>query len=144
MLFSGGRRHAQLDLERAAYDAAAANYRQTALAAFQQVEDALAALRILEQEAQYDDQAARDAQGTLDISTEQYKAGTANYLQVITAQATLPQNQRAAIDVLTRRMAASVLLLEALGGGWNVSQLPHSSVLPSTCSRSRAFGRGCL
>jgi NodT family efflux transporter outer membrane factor (OMF) lipoprotein len=125
VLFSGGRRHAQLDFQRAAYDAAAASYRQETLTAFQQVEDNLAALRILEQESAAEEQAVRNAQETLDIVTEQYKAGTANYLQVITAQATLLQNERTAVDVLTRRMTASVLLIEALGGGWNVSQLPH-------------------
>jgi NodT family efflux transporter outer membrane factor (OMF) lipoprotein len=124
-LFSGGKRRATLDFQRAAYDAAAANYRQVTLTAFQQVEDDLAALRILKQESAAEDEAVRDAQQTLDIVTEQYKAGTANYLQVITAQATLLQNQRAAIDVLTRRMTSDVLLIEALGGGWNTSQLPH-------------------
>lgn len=125
VLFSGGRRHAQLDFQRAAYDATAASYRQVTLNAFQQVEDNLAALRILEQESAAEEQAVRNAQQTLDIVTEQYKAGVANYLQVITAQATLLQNERTAVDVLTRRMTASVLLIEALGGGWNMSQLPH-------------------
>ncbi len=125
LLFNGGKRRAQIDLESAAYDAAAASYRQTVLTAFQQVEDDLAALRVLEQEAQSQEQAVRDAQATLDISMEQYKAGTANYLQVIVAQAALFQNQSAAINVQTRRMVASVLLIEALGGGWDTSQLPR-------------------
>jgi NodT family efflux transporter outer membrane factor (OMF) lipoprotein len=125
IIFNGGRRRAQVDLEKAAYDATAAAYRQTVLAAFQQVEDNLAALRVLEQEAQAQDQAVRDAAATLDIIVEQYKAGTANYLQVITAETTLYQNQRTAIDVQTRRMIASVTLVEALGGGWDTSQLPR-------------------
>jgi NodT family efflux transporter outer membrane factor (OMF) lipoprotein len=123
-LFEGGKRHAQLDLQRAAYDATVANYRQTVLTAFQQVEDNLAALRILEQEAAAEDAAVADAQELLAISTDQYKAGIATYLQVIVAQAVTLQDQRAAVDILTRRMTASVLLIEALGGGWDASQLP--------------------
>jgi len=123
-LFDAGKRHAQLDLERAAYDATVANYRQTVLTAFQQVEDNLAALRILEQEAAAEDAAVADAEESLAISTDQYKAGIATYLQVITAQTFALQDERAAVDILTRRMTASVLLIEALGGGWDASQLP--------------------
>ncbi|HYN16183.1 MAG TPA: efflux transporter outer membrane subunit [Terriglobales bacterium] len=123
-LFEGGKRHAQLDLQRAAYDATVANYRQTVLTAFQQVEDNLAALRILEQEAAAEDAAVADAQESLAISTDQYKAGITTYLQVITAQTVALQDERAAVDILTRRMTASVLLIEALGGGWDASQLP--------------------
>jgi NodT family efflux transporter outer membrane factor (OMF) lipoprotein len=123
-LFEGGKRHAQLDLERAAYDATVASYRQTVLTAFQQVEDNLAALRILEQEAAADQSAVTDAEESLSISTDQYKAGIATYLQVITAQTFALQNERSAVDILTRRMTASVLLIEALGGGWDASQLP--------------------
>ena len=123
-LFEGGKRHAQLDLERAAYDATVASYRQTVLTAFQQVEDNLAALRILEQEAAAEQAAVTDAEESLSISTDQYKAGIATYLQVITAQTFALQNERSAVDILTRRMTASVLLIEALGGGWDASQLP--------------------
>jgi len=123
-LFEGGKRHAQLDLERAAYDATVASYRQTVLTAFQQVEDNLAALRILEQEAAAEQAAVADAEESLSISTDQYKAGIATYLQVITAQTFALQNERSAVDILTRRMTASVLLIEALGGGWDASQLP--------------------
>jgi NodT family efflux transporter outer membrane factor (OMF) lipoprotein len=125
-LFDGGKRRAQKDLEEAAYDAAAASYRQTVLNACQQVEDELAALRILEQEAQAADAAVRSAQQSLDIVTAQYGAGTTDYLQVISAQTIALQNKRAAVDILTRRLTASVLLLEALGGGWDASQLPRS------------------
>ena len=125
LLFNGGRRRAQVDLEQAAYDATAANYRQTVLTAFQQVEDDLSTLRVLEQEAAAQQEAVRDAAETLDIIMEQYKAGTANYLQVVVAQATLFQNERNEIDVQTRRMVASVALVEALGGGWDTSQLPR-------------------
>jgi len=85
-LFSGGKRHAQVDFQEAAYDDSVTNYRQTVLTAFQQIEDNLAALRILEQEAGAQDKAVRSAQQSLAISTEQYKAGTTDYLQVITTR----------------------------------------------------------
>ena len=131
-LFEGGKRRAQLDLQRAAYDATVANYRQTVLTAFQQVEDNLAALRILEQEAAAEDAAVADAEESLAISTDQYKAGITTYLQVITAQTIALQDQRASVDILTRRMTASVLLIEALGGGWDASQLPTKTDILAT------------
>ena len=108
-----------------------ANYRQTVLTAFQQVEDNLAALRVLENEAQAEDEAVQAAQNSLDISTYQYKAGTVNYLTVITEQAILLQDQVQALNILTRRMSSSVLLVEALGGGWNSSKLPAVQELKS-------------
>jgi outer membrane protein TolC len=108
----------------AAYDATVANYRQTVLTAFQQVEDSLAALRVLENESQAQSQAVQSAQNSLDISTYQYKAGTVNYLSVITVQAILLQDQVQSRNTLTRRMSASVLLIEALGGGWSSAKLP--------------------
>jgi NodT family efflux transporter outer membrane factor (OMF) lipoprotein len=123
-LFEGGKRRAQVDTVEAAYDASVASYRQTVLAAFQQVEDELSALRILEQEAGAQDEAVRAAQQSLDVVTAQYTAGTTDYLQVISSQTIALSNQRTAIDILTRRLTASVLLLEALGGGWDASQLP--------------------
>jgi len=125
-LFDAGKRHAQVKLTQAAYDAAVASYRQTVLTAFQQVEDSLAQLRILSQEGEITGRAVKAAQQSLDISTAQYRGGIASYLQVITAQTSLLQNQRAAVDILTRRMAASVSLIQALGGGWDASQLPSS------------------
>jgi NodT family efflux transporter outer membrane factor (OMF) lipoprotein len=118
-LFDAGRRHAQVDLERAAFDEAVASYRQTVLTTFQQVEDQLAALRILAQEAEAEGQAVKAAQDALDIANEQYRAGTIDYLAVIITQTTLLTAQRTAVDILTRRLTASVLLVEALGGGWN-------------------------
>jgi NodT family efflux transporter outer membrane factor (OMF) lipoprotein len=118
-LFDAGRRHAQVDLERAAFDEAVASYRQTVLTTFQQVEDQLAALRILAQEAEAEGQAVKAAQDALDIANEQYRAGTIDYLAVIITQSTLLTAQRTAVDILTRRLTASVLLIEALGGGWN-------------------------
>jgi NodT family efflux transporter outer membrane factor (OMF) lipoprotein len=123
-LFEAGRRRAVIAEERAAYDATVAGYRQTVLAAMQQVEDNLAALRILEEEADKVQQTVQAATRALDVSTAQYKAGTVNYLTVITAQATLLNAEVTAVSVLTRRLTASVILIQALGGGWNVSQLP--------------------
>lgn len=94
------------------------------LTAFQQVEDQLSSLRILEQEAAVEADAVQAAQESLEIVTLQYTAGTTDYLQVITSQTAALQSQRQAIDILTRRLTASVLLIEALGGGWDESQLP--------------------
>jgi NodT family efflux transporter outer membrane factor (OMF) lipoprotein len=130
-VFDAGRRRAQVAQAQAAFDATVADYRQTVLAAFQQVEDSLAALRVLENEARAEDEAVKAAQNSLDISTYQYKAGVTSYLQVITAQTIALQNQLAAVNILTRRMSASVLLIEALGGGWNASKLPTTQDLIS-------------
>jgi len=124
ILFDAGKRTAQVAQAQASYDATAANYRQTVLTAFQQVEDNLAALRVLEGEVSILDQAVKSAQRSVTVSTAQYKEGTASYLQVITAQTIALQDERSAVDVQTRRMTASVLLIEALGGGWDASQLP--------------------
>jgi len=125
-LFDEGKRRAQVKVTQATYDITVANYRQTVLTAFQQVEDGLAQLRILSQETEIVDRAVKAAQESLEISTIQYRAGTANYLQVITAQTSMLQNQRAAVELLTRRLLASVSLIQALGGGWDASQLPSS------------------
>jgi outer membrane protein TolC len=110
--------------QRAAYDATVAAYRETVLTAMQQVEDNLAALRILAGEADKVRQTVQAANRALDISTAQYRAGTASYLTVITSQATVLGADVTAINLLTRRLTASVLLIEGLGGGWNASQLP--------------------
>jgi len=123
-IFDAGRRRAAVKQSLAAYDATVASYRQTVLTAFQQVEDNVAALRVLENEAKAEDLAVKAAHNSLDISTYQYKAGTVNYLTVITEQAILLQDQVQAVSILTRRLSASVLLIEALGGGWNASTLP--------------------
>jgi NodT family efflux transporter outer membrane factor (OMF) lipoprotein len=128
-VFDAGRRHAESDLALADFDTSVANYRQTVLAAFQQVEDSLAALRVLANESRAEDDAVKAAQESLDISTYQYKAGVASYLQVITSQNIALQDQVAAVNIHTRRMAASVLLIEALGGGWDVSRLPREQDL---------------
>jgi NodT family efflux transporter outer membrane factor (OMF) lipoprotein len=130
-VYDAGKRHATLNQSQAAYDATVANYRETVLTAFQQVEDNLAALRVLENEAKAENDAVKAAQDSLDISTYQYKAGTVNYLTVITEQAILLQDQEQALSILTRRMGASVLLVEALGGGWNTSKLPSIKAVSS-------------
>jgi NodT family efflux transporter outer membrane factor (OMF) lipoprotein len=128
-IFDAGKRHAQTAQAKALYDATVANYRQTVLTGFQQVEDNLAALRILEKEEHTQDAAVLAAQQFLDISSAQYKAGTTSYLQVIIAQTAAFQTERTAVDILTRRMVASVLLVEALGGGWDASKLPSAKDL---------------
>jgi len=123
-LFDGGLRKGQLRLSKDAYDESVATYRQTVLTAFQQVEDQLSSLRILEQEQSVQAEARTAAQEAVDIAMAQYRAGTADYLAVIVLQAALLQAERQEIDILTRRLTASVLLIEALGGGWDTSQLP--------------------
>jgi NodT family efflux transporter outer membrane factor (OMF) lipoprotein len=125
-LFDGGKRRAQVQLSEAAYDATAAAYRQAVLTAFQQVEDRLAELRILSEEETIVGRSVAAAQQSLDISTIQYRGGLTSYLQVITAQTSLLQNQREAVDVATRRLLASVALIQGLGGGWDASQLPSA------------------
>jgi NodT family efflux transporter outer membrane factor (OMF) lipoprotein len=123
-LFDAGRRRATSESARANYDGAVATYRQTSLTAFQEVEDNVAALRILEDETQQQQQAVASAQESLQLFTNRYKGGVDTYLQVITAQTIELANERNAIDILRRRLDASVLLIKALGGGWNVSNLP--------------------
>ncbi len=123
-LFDAGKRHAQVNQAEAAYDATVANYRQTVLTAFQQVEDNLSALRVLADEADVTDRAVKAAEQSLTISRDQYIGGIVAYLQVITAQTAALQEEKSAVDLLTRRMTASVTLVQALGGGWDASQLP--------------------
>ena len=125
-MFDGGLRRAQTDFARAFYDATVATYRQTVLTAFQGVEDNLAALRILEDENRAQDEAVKAAQQSLSVITNQYKAGTVSYLNVLIAQETLLSNELTAILIRGRRMSSAVLLIQALGGGWNVSNLPSN------------------
>ncbi len=125
-LFDAGRRRAQVKLTQANYDATVANYRQTVLTAFQQVEDNLAQLRILAEEAVITERAVKAAERSLQISTDQYRGGLANYLTVITSQTYALQNQMRAVDIRTRRMNASVSLVQALGGGWEAAMLPSA------------------
>jgi outer membrane protein TolC len=123
-VFDGGLRAAQTEEARAVYDANVALYRETVLTGFQQVEDNVAALRILEREAQVQDEAVKAAQQTVAVFNNQYKAGIVSYLNVIIAQAAALNNERTAITIMGNRFNAAVLLIKALGGGWNVSKLP--------------------
>jgi NodT family efflux transporter outer membrane factor (OMF) lipoprotein len=125
-LFDGGRRRATSERTRANYDATVATYRQTALQAFQQVEDNLAALRILQTETEQQHHATAEALESLDTFQARYEGGLELYLQVITSQTTALANQRNDIELMRRQLDASVLLIKALGGGWNVQQLPKS------------------
>jgi NodT family efflux transporter outer membrane factor (OMF) lipoprotein len=128
-LFDGGRRRATSTAAGANYDATVATYRESTLTAFQQVEDNLVALRILSQEAQQQKEATASAQESLQIFTDRYIGGADPYLQVLTAQTIALQNERNDVDILRRRMDASVLLIKALGGGWNASELPKTAEL---------------
>jgi NodT family efflux transporter outer membrane factor (OMF) lipoprotein len=123
-LFDAGRRKAVTEQAVATYDGTAANYRLTVLTAFQEVEDNLAALRILSRELGQQNDAVASAQRTLSLSTERYKSGIDSYLNVITAQTTLLTNQRTVVNLQMEQMTATVELVKALGGGWNASQLP--------------------
>lgn len=122
-IYTGGRLSANLMLARANYDESVANYRQTVLSAFQEVEDGLSTLRVLEQQAAAYDQAIRSAQETVDISTSRYREGLANYLEVITAEEELLTSQRVADQVLEQRLITTIQLIQALGGGWQDSTI---------------------
>lgn len=125
LLFDAGRRHAITRQAQDAWEQQVANYRQTVLAAFQDVEDNLAAIRILDQESAQQAVAVQAANRSLAISTNRYKGGVTTYLEVLTAQTAQLSNQRTQADIATRQFVASVQLIRALGGGWDTSQLPH-------------------
>ena len=128
-LFNGGTRRAATEQARANYDAAVAAYRQTVLTAFQDVEDNLSALRVLDAEAAQQQIAVTAAERSLALSNYRYQGGITTYLEVITAQAAALANERTAVDILTRRMTAAVNLVKALGGGWRESDLPPGSAI---------------
>jgi NodT family efflux transporter outer membrane factor (OMF) lipoprotein len=122
-LLDFGARPAQVRQARAAYDAAVANYRQTVLSAFQQVEDELATLRILEQQVQVQEQTVKSANLAVQLTLNQYKAGTVAYTSVVTAQTIAFGDAQTLLNIRQTRLTASVTLIEALGGGWNAALL---------------------
>jgi NodT family efflux transporter outer membrane factor (OMF) lipoprotein len=130
-LFDAGLRRATVMQFRAQYDETVANYRQAVLTAFQQVEDNLASLRILSVEIQDQDAAVKSAERTLALATDRYKLGLDPYLNVITAQTALLSNQEAMVNLRIQQMTASGGLIQALGGGWDASQLPSPAQLVS-------------
>lgn len=123
LLFDGGRRRAASDQARAGYDRSVAAYRETVLVGFREVEDNLAALRVLAEEAAVQDAAVAAAERMLELAANRYRGGVTTYLEVVVAQASALANRRAALNILSRRMTASVLLVKALGGGWHASLL---------------------
>lgn len=131
-LYTGGQLQGNLIRAQATYDESVADYRQQVLVAFQQVEDALSGLRVLEQQAAAYDKAVQSAQQTVDISTSRYREGLANFLEVITAQVTLLDNQRVADQILEQRLLTTVELIQALGGGWQDSAIYSSATSLTT------------
>jgi outer membrane protein TolC len=129
-VFDAGLRSAQIEAAHATYDETVANYRQTILTAFQQVEDNLVALHILEQQSVVEDQVVADARKTQELVLNQYKAGTVPYSSVLTAETTALSDEQIALTVRSNRFAASVALIGALGGGWDVSQLTVDHLPP--------------
>jgi len=123
-IFDGGARNAQTEQAVAAYESTVAAYRQTVLASFQEVEDNLAALHILEKEAGVQEEAVNAARESVTLTTNQYKAGIVSYLTVITTQAIALANERTEATIRGQQMNAAVLLIKALGGGWNAAELP--------------------
>jgi len=128
-IYDGGFRASQTEAARAQYDTTVADYRQSVLTAFQQVENNMAALRILEQEAAVTAVAVGAARESVALTTNRYKEGAASYLDVVIVQAAALNNERSANDVRGRRLVASVQLIQALGGGWDASDLPTPSEL---------------
>ena len=137
-LFDVGRRRAASDQAIAAYDQTVANYRQTVLTGFQQVEDNVAALRILEHEAQVQDKAVVAARKYLELAITRYRGGVTSYLEVTTAQSAALADELTAVNILGRRMVNAVLLVQGLGGGWNTSSLPQR---PECCGKLTSTSR---
>jgi NodT family efflux transporter outer membrane factor (OMF) lipoprotein len=136
-IFDAGRRRAVTDEDIAAYNQTVANYRETVLTSFQQVEDNVAALRILDQEAQVQEKAVVAAQNYLDLAVKRYKGGVTSYLEVTTAQSAALSDEVTAVNILGRRMVDAVSLVQALGGGWDRSALPAR---PECCGRPISGG----
>jgi len=137
-IFDAGRRRANMDQAIAAYDQTVANYRETVLTGFQQVEDNLAALRILENEAQVQERAVVAAQKYLELANTRYTGGVTSYLEVTTAQSAALSDELTAVNILGRRMVDAVTLVQALGGGWDRSSLPER---PECCGKLTSNSR---
>jgi outer membrane protein, multidrug efflux system len=129
-IFTGGARRAQVQYARAGWDASVASYRQTVLSSFQEVQDELTALNVLNEAQQEQQETVDAARRTLDISTSRYQGGLVNYLDVVTAQQNLLQNEQQLAVIHGQRLVASVLLVKALGGGWDASSLAIVQVKP--------------
>ena len=136
-LFDAGARRALTDQAIAAYDANVAFYRQTVLTGFKEVEDNLAALRLLEEEAAIQDEAVQSARLSVALTTNQYKAGLVSYLAVIVVQASALNIERTAVDLRNNRLAASIALYKALGGGWDASHLPTADEMAANAPARR-------
>jgi len=129
-IFQGGRNRANLEATKAAYEATVADYRQSVLTAFQQVEDGLSGLNALTEASTSQSAAVEDAQHALQLANNRYAGGVTSYLDVITAQAALLSNQRLATQLLGQKLVTSVYLVKALGGGWDASQIQNEQVHP--------------
>jgi outer membrane protein TolC len=130
-IFNGGRNRANLAATRAAYDESVANYRESVLVAFQQVEDGLSGLALLNQAAKTQRAAVADSRRALDIANNRYVGGVTTYLDVITAQSTLLSNERLATQLLGQQMVTSVFLVKALGGAWDAFEIQREQVRPA-------------
>jgi len=128
-IFDAGLRQSQTDQAIAAYNATVADYRQTVLNGFREVEDNFAALRILAEEARIQDEAVKSARESVSLTTNQYKAGIVSFLNVAIVQTSQLNNERTAVGLLGQRLAAAVALIKALGGGWDASELPSPDQL---------------
>ena len=129
-IFNGGRNRATFAAAKSAYEESVANYRQSTLVAFQQVEDGLSSLNTLSQAAASQGNAVNSARRSLELSNNRYVGGVASYLDVITAQVSLLNNQRLATQLLGQQMVTSVYLVKALGGGWDASSIQNEVVRP--------------
>ncbi len=145
VLFDGGARVAAVRAAQAGYDASVANYRQVVLAAFAEVETQMAAQRILRQQQRAQDEAVASSRRAVEITLNEYRAGTQNFTTVVQAQGLLVNNEINALQILLNRYTAAVTLIRGLGGGWDARSLPSDSdlkgpSLPST-STDRPYAR---
>jgi multidrug efflux system outer membrane protein len=129
-IFNGGRNRANLASNRAAYEQSVANYRESVLEAFQQVEDGLSGLALLNEAMKTQQAAVTDSRRALEIANSRYKGGVTTYLDVITAQSALLANERLATQLLGQQMTTSVFLVKALGGGWDASEIQREQIRP--------------